>query len=253
MLILLSPAKTLDESSEVPVGNESPVFRKETKQLVEILAKMGQKDIKKLMSISDKLADLNYSRYQNFSSRYTDKNSKAALFTFKGDVYVGLDAASLSNKEIEFAQKHVRILSGLYGILKPLDKMQPYRLEMGTRLNNAKGKDLYKFWKETLTKSINNELNTQKSDLIINLASNEYFDVLDKTNLKANIIDIGFKEYRNDTLKFISYSAKKARGLMSRYIIKNKIKKVSDLKGFDYEDYNFEAELSNDNYLLFTR
>lgn len=253
MLILLSPAKTLDESSEVPAGIENPHFKKEAGVLVDTLVTHSPSDLKKLMSISDKLADLNYSRYQNFSSRYTTKNSKAAIHTFKGDVYVGLDAATLKQKELDFAQKHVRILSGLYGILRPMDKMQPYRLEMGTKLKNPGGKDLYAFWRDDVTKRINTELKALKSELIINLASNEYFHVLDKTKLKANIIDIGFKEYRDDKLKFISYNAKKARGFMTRYIIQNKVKNVEGLKGFNTEGYAFEASLSEDNQLLFTR
>ncbi len=253
MLILLSPAKTLNESVEVPAGQENPHFKKEASVLVDTLVKKSPNDLKKLMSISDKLAELNYDRYQNFSSRYTAKNSKAAIHTFMGDVYVGLEAATLNKKELDLAQTHVRILSGLYGILRPMDKMQPYRLEMGTKLKNPEGKDLYAFWKDNVTKRINDELKALKSDLIINLASNEYFNVLDKTKLKANIIDIGFKEYRDDKLKFISYNAKKARGFMTRYIIQNKIKNVEGLKGFNTEGYAYEASLSDDQHLLFTR
>ncbi len=253
MLILLSPAKTLAEGPEVNPGLELPKFRKHTSELVKILKDHTQKDIKDLMRISDKLALLNHNRYQRFGSRYTESNSKAAIYMFRGDVYQGFDADTLDAKAMTYAQHHLRILSGLYGLLRPMDKMQPYRLEMGTRLHNPKGPNLYEFWRDRVTKEINATMKEQGSSLLVNLASNEYFDAVDTSKLDHKPVDITFKEYKDGKLKFISFSAKKARGYMSRYICKNQIKTKEDLKGFDYEGYAYAEDLSAENNLAFTR
>lgn len=205
------------------------------------------------MHISDKLTEVNYNRYQNFSSRYTGSNSKAAIYAFKGDVYVGLEAETLTKSDIDFAESHLRILSGLYGLLKPMDKMQAYRLEMGTNLKNPKGKNLYDFWNGTLTSEINKTLKKNSNDLIVNLASKEYFSALDRKQLKGEIIDVGIKEYKEGKLKFISFNAKKARGLIARYIIKNRITTKRGLMGFDYDGYTYQEDLSSDNEFMFVR
>ncbi len=253
MLALLSPAKTLNEDQSVQQGLEAPKFRKQSGELISILKDYSPAQIKDLMHISDKLAELNSDRYHAYSARYNAKNSKAAIYMFKGDVYQGFDADSLEVPDIAYAQDHVRILSGLYGLLRPMDKMQAYRLEMGTRLKTPKGNNLYDFWKETLTKEINRTLKEINSDLIVNLASVEYFSALNKKELKAEIHDVTFKEYRDDKLKFISFSAKKARGYMARYICKNKIENKEDLKGFDYEGYSFMEDGSTEGNYLFVR
>lgn len=253
MLILLSPAKTLDEVPNTKPGKDLPKFRKKTLELAEILKDYPPAKLKSLMHISDKLAEQNYKRYQDFSSRYTPANSKAAIYAFKGDVYVGLQADSLNKKDLDFAQQHLRILSGFYGLLRPMDKMQAYRLEMGTGLKNASGKNLYDFWQESVTKEINSSLKANNNELLINLASNEYYKAIDQKKLKAEVLNIGFKEYRDEKLKFISFSAKKARGLMSHYIIKNRITDKEELKGFDYEGYSYHSELSSSEEYMFVR
>lgn len=253
MLILLSPAKTLAEGPEVNPGLELPQFRKNTTELVSILKDYTPDKIKGLMKISDKLASLNHERYQNFSSRYTNTNSKAAIYMFRGDVYQGFDADSLDAKAMTFAQHHLRILSGLYGLLRPMDKMQPYRLEMGTRLHNPKGPNLYEFWRDRVTQEINANMKAQGSTLLANLASNEYFEAVDKRKLDHAPLDFTFKEYREGQLKFISFSAKKARGYMSRYICMHQITKKEDLKGFDLEGYGYDESLSTDSNMVFTR
>lgn len=253
MLILLSPAKTLDETPKTHPGTDLPRLRKKTTELVSILKGYSPKKLGDLMHISEKLAVQNHERYQNFSSRYTPNNSKASLHAFKGDVYVGLDAGTMSKKDLSYAQDHLRILSGLYGVLKPMDKMQPYRLEMGTGLKNPEGKDLYKFWGSAITDEINNSLRGHKDKTIINLASNEYFKAVDKKLLKAEVLDIGFKEDRNGKLTFVSFNAKKARGVMARYIIRNRVENKEELKGFDVDGYRYVENLSNENHFMFIK
>ncbi|MBT8232495.1 MAG: peroxide stress protein YaaA [Saprospiraceae bacterium] len=253
MLALLSPAKTLDYSPTETEAVDLPKLRKDSLELIKILKTKSAQDLMKLMHITDNLANLNFDRYQTFSSRYTDKNSKASLLAFKGDVYLGLEADTLNQKEIAYAQDHIKILSGLYGILNPLDKMQPYRLEMGTKLKNERGSNLYKFWGNKITKEINKAISKHKHSAIINLASQEYFKVIDRKSIKAPILDINFREYKNGELKFISYTAKKARGLMARYIVKEEITNLEKLKGFNYENYTFEESLSDDNQYTFVR
>jgi len=254
MIAILSPAKTLDFSLTPKAFDQTlPVFVEETSTLVSVLRKKSKNKLKSLMSISDKLAEENVNRYQIFEDTYTQKNSKEAIFAFKGDVYRGFDAESLTKPQIKYAQKHIRILSGLYGVLRPLDLMQAYRLEMGTKLSTRKGKNLYDFWDSKITNILNQELEDHKTKTIINLASNEYFKSVKKKSLNAEIIDVVFKEYRGDELKFISFNAKRARGLMARYIVKNKVKTHKGLLGFDLEEYSYSAEGSTKNELLFVR
>lgn len=254
MIVLLSPAKTLDETPLLNLKESTvPIFEKETQTLVKALQKKKKNSLKKLMHISDALAEVNVSRYTNFKEGYPNDNAKPAVFSFKGDVYVGFEADTLNKNDLKFAQKHVRILSGLYGVLKPYDYMQPYRLEMGTKLSTRRGKNLYQFWGSKITKSLNQELSSMKNPFIVNLASNEYFKSVQRKDIETDIYDIGFKEYRNDKLTFISFNAKKARGLMARYIVQNRIKRPEDLKGFNLENYSYLEEESTDHSLLFVR
>lgn len=253
MIALLSPAKTLDLENPGFKANSTPIFKNRTKDLIDVLKKKKAKDIMDLMHVSEKLGQLNYGRFQQFADSYNRKNSRAAISAFKGDVFIGFDAETLSEEEINFANDRIRILSGLYGILRPLDKMQAYRLEMGTHLKTKLGKNLYEFWGSDIAKQINKDLKKLKSTTIINLASNEYFKSVDKKALKGEIIDITFKEYKNGDLKFISFNAKKARGMMARYIVKEKPKNLNDLKGFNYERYSFNEEFSTENNLTFVR
>jgi cytoplasmic iron level regulating protein YaaA (DUF328/UPF0246 family) len=253
MLVLLSPSKTLDFESKIPTSNlpknATPVLLSESLKLIEILKKLSEKDIAKLMDLSPKLAKLNFDRFQSFQKKFTDKNSKTAIFAFKGDVYEGLDVDSLSTIEVKQAQNKIAILSGLYGLVRPLDLIQPYRLEMGTNLKNSAGNNLYKFWNE----KISNEINQLEKNLIINLASNEYFKAVAIKNIKAKIVDIDFKEFKSGEYKTIGIFAKKARGLMARYIIQNNISKADNLKDFNLENYKFNKGFSNDSKLVFTR
>jgi len=205
------------------------------------------------MGISDKLGELNYNRYRSYNSKDSIKSKKQAVLAFTGDVYTGMQTESFTKKDLKYAQNHLRILSGLYGLLRPLDAIQPYRLEMGTNLKNKKGKNLYEFWGDQITDTLNDDLSKSKINVIVNLASNEYFKVINKKKVGADILDIDFREYRGDTLKFISFNAKKARGMMFHYATKNNIKKVEDLKGFNYEDYSFSKENSTDSKWSFVR
>lgn len=254
MITLLSPAKTLDyESPERFSDLTIPQFSLHSNRLIRILKKKSTAEIKDLMHISDALAKLNRDRYRSYKKEFTAENSKSAITAFKGDVYVGLDVETLTDEEVEFANGHVRILSGLYGVLKPLDRMQPYRLEMGTRLENKQGTNLYHYWGDTLSKALNKELQEQESDVILNLASNEYFKAVDKKKLKAKIIDVDFREEKDGELKFVSFFAKKARGLMARYVVKHQVNDVHLLHGFDYENYRISEEHSTESKLLFVR
>ncbi len=253
MIAVLSPAKTLDYEYDGFKAASTPRLKNKTQELIDILKKKKATDLMKLMKINEKLGQLNFERYQNFSEKYTVKNSKPALSAFKGDVYLGLDVATLKAKDIDIANDKIRILSGLYGLLKPLDKMQPYRLEMGTKLQNASGKNLYKFWGDEITDLLNKDLKKTKSKYLINLASKEYFSAVNRQDIKAEVIDVGFKEYRDGQLKFLSFHAKKARGLMARYIIKENPKSINALKGFNYDNYAIDEALSSENLLMFTR
>lgn len=254
MIALLSPAKTLDmdKGKYDDLLTDHP-FAKETMRLVRILKKLKAQDLRDLMHISENLAIENVARYKSFKKEYTDENSIASIYAFRGDVYQGFDADTLNKHDIKYAQNHVRILSGLYGLLKPMDRMQAYRLEMGTSLENKKGKNLYAFWGDEITKQLNKELKEADSNIILNLASNEYYKAVNKKKLKAQVIDVDFREMREGKLKFISYNAKKARGYMARYMVKNRVTTIDDLKNFDTENYEFSHEGSSENKLLFVR
>lgn len=253
MIILLSPAKSLDHNPLADVARTQPRFKKQTSELATIMKRQTEKDLKDLMHISDKLASLNAARFKAFTSAHTDKNAKQAMFAFTGDVYQGLDATSFSEKEIAYAQTHVRILSGFYGLLRPLDVIQPYRLEMGTRLKNKEGENLYSFWGDLITKKINEDLKLSGGNAIINLASQEYFKAVNTGVLKGTLYNIQFLEDRDGEFKFVSFNAKKARGFMTKYIVKNNIVTPEEIKGFDLEGYNYNADLSSTFDWVFTR
>ena len=254
MLMLISPAKKLDfETAANTKEYTEASFLDDSMELIEELRELSEKDISKLMKLSDALSELNYNRFHDFSLPFDLENAKQALYAFRGDVYTGLDADTLTKKELKFAQKHLRILSGLYGILKPLDLMQAYRLEMGTKFKNTRGKDLYEFWGMKLTDELNATLKKQKTDVLLNLASNEYFKSVKKKEINAEIINPVFKDEKNGQYKIISFYAKKARGLMVRYVLDNQITDVEDIKGFDYEDYSYNKAMSKGNDWVFTR
>ncbi|WP_026713396.1 peroxide stress protein YaaA [Flavobacterium daejeonense] len=252
MKIVISPAKSLNFEKELPTTQfTQPAFLKESRQVHKVLKQQSPKDLSDLMSISDKLADLNWQRNKAWKTPFTPENSRPAVYTFDGDVYTGLDAYTIPVEKLEVLQDKLRILSGLYGILKPLDLIQAYRLEMGTKLPIADKKNLYDFWKTTLTNALNKEL--KKDELFVNLASNEYFSAIDTKALKVSVITPDFKDYKDGKLKMISFFAKKARGMMVRYIIDTQAETIDDLKGFNYEGYQFDANLSKGNHLVFTR
>ena len=252
MKIVISPAKSLNFESPLPVQKHTDsLFLKEAETIQKTLKKKKPKQLMELMDISEKLADLNWERNQNWSLPFTAENARPAIYAFDGDVYTGLDAYTLPVEKLEVLQAKLRILSGLYGVLKPLDLMQPYRLEMGTSLPIGTKKNLYEFWKKKVTQSLNDEL--QEHEIFINLASNEYFSAVDTKTLKAHVITPEFKDYKDGKLKMISFFAKKARGLMVRYIIDTNAETIDDLKQFNYEGYAFDANLSKGNTLVFTR
>ncbi len=253
MLTIISPAKTLDDSPKESSVHTLPRLLPQTKALVGIMKKKKPGDLMSLMDISEKLAILNYQRYKQFSYDYTQENSNIAVYTFKGEVYLGLKAEQLSENEITYAQDHLRILSGLYGVLRPLDLMQEYRLEMGISLENKQGKNLYAFWGDKITKLLNDDLKQINSKYLINLASNEYFKAVVKKKLKATIIDINFLEDKNGKRTFVSFNAKKARGIMASYIIRNKCQSPDDLKQFSEEGYLFDIETSNAESFTFVK
>ncbi len=253
MLLLISPAKTLDFSPSPIKKYTDTSFTKDSKELVKVLKKKSADDLKQLMGVSDKIAELNVDRFKSFKTPFDLNNAKQAVLAFRGDVYTGLDADSFDEADLEFAQEHLRILSGLYGILKPLDLMQPYRLEMGTKLQNSRGKNLYEFWHEKITNRLNEDLQATNSEYIINLASKEYFKSVKPKLLNGKLININFKEDKNGTYKIVAFFAKKARGMMCHYIIKNKITNPEHLKGFDYDNYVYNEDLSTEKELIFTR
>ena len=253
MKIIISPAKSLNFEKDLPTNSFSlPVFIEDSKIINENLKKKNPSQLKELMKISDKIAELNWRRNVEFNTPFTNSNSRPSLFTFDGDVYNGIDAFSLDDSKISKAQSSLRILSGLYGILKPLDLMQAYRLEMGTKIKIKESKNLYEFWKKKVTDFLNEELS--ENEIFVNLASNEYSSVIDKKSLKVKMTSPIFKDFKNGKLKIISFYAKKARGLMTRYILDNDINSVNDLKGFDYGGYYYdEQESLNSNELVFVR
>jgi hypothetical protein len=254
MLFVISPAKTLDYETPPPIDKHTrPAFVARSAELIDILKTRSPADIGALMDISDPLAALNMARYQAWSPRFTRHNSKQALFAFMGDVYEGLDAASFDAADIDFAQQHLRILSGLYGLLRPLDLMQPYRLEMGTRLVNPHGNGLYAFWGDTLTDALNAELKRDTTPVLVNLASDEYFKAVKPKQLKARLVTCTFEDFKGGKYKIISFFAKRARGLMVRYAVKHRLTDPAQLRDFDLEGYRFVGEASDENRLVFRR
>ena len=254
MLMVISPAKTLDY--DTPPATErftQPQHLDQAQELITILRDFSLQQIGKLMKLSDKLAALNVARYGSWTPRFTPENAKQALLAFKGDVYTGLNAEDFSEQDFDFAQRHLRMLSGLYGLLRPLDLMQPYRLEMGTKLENPRGKDLYAFWGERISRWLNEALAEQGDDVLLNLASNEYFGAVKRKELKARVINVDFKDMKNGQYKIISFYAKKARGLMARYVIRERIDNPEQLKAFDSEGYRYSAEDSSPDHLVFLR
>ncbi len=254
MLVLISPAKTLDMEQAAPIVEFSqPEFLRESKQLINELRHLAPQDISALMSISDKLGALNFDRFAQWKSPFNLHNAKQALFAFQGDVYTGMAAQEFSVEDIHFAQQHLRILSGLYGLLRPLDLMQAYRLEMGTGFVNSKGKNLYEFWGDKITHALNKHLIEASSSCVINLASQEYFKAVVPKKLNAEIITPIFKDEKNGTYKIISFFAKKARGMMSAYIIQQAIREPDAIKDFNLAGYGFNQALSSRNEWIFTR
>jgi cytoplasmic iron level regulating protein YaaA (DUF328/UPF0246 family) len=254
MLIVISPAKKLDYSSPVTAKNHSqPALLDHSAELLQGLKKLSPQDVCALMGLSDNLGALNYERFQAWDRPFTEDNAKPAVLAFKGDVYKGLDADSMTEKQLEWAQGHLRILSGLYGLLRPMDLMQPYRLEMGTKFANQRGKDLYQFWGNIITDEINSLLSNAKSPVLLNLASNEYFKSVQQKNIAGRIVTPVFMDKKGDKYKIISFYAKKARGLMSAFIIKNKITAVDGIKKFNVDGYSFNSAMTDGDSWVFTR
>ncbi|MDX1580005.1 MAG: peroxide stress protein YaaA [Alphaproteobacteria bacterium] len=250
MLAVISPAKSLDFSPVThDVPRTKPLFPKDTEELIEKARGLKAKDLKKLMGISDKLADLNVDRFQSFDTDPDPRGAKQAILAFKGDTYIGFDAGTLSDDDLKYAQDHLRILSGLYGVLRPLDALQPYRLEMGTKFKTERGKTLYDFWGKKIAQS----LNDSDPGLIINLASNEYWDAVDKDTLRAKVITPVFKEVKDGKARTLGLFAKRARGMMARYIVENRVKDEAALKKFNAEGYEFQPDLSDETTWQFHR
>jgi uncharacterized protein len=254
MLFLLSPAKSLDYDTPAEgVPHTLPQFVSQSAELIGVLKHKTPAQISQLMDLSDNLAALNVARYEAWRPKFSQKNSKQAVLAFNGDVYEGLDAKSLKLKDLEWAQEHVCILSGLYGVLRPLDWMQPYRLEMGTALANSRGQNLYHFWGDGIAQHLNKQLATHKTPVVINLASQEYFKAVDRKVLNARVIECVFEDYKGGKYKVISFFAKRARGLLARYAIEKKIQNPEKLKDFKVEGYTYAAAESDDNRLVFRR
>ncbi|PHM66279.1 peroxide stress protein YaaA [Xenorhabdus stockiae] len=254
MLITISPAKTLDYESPLATKKYSqPALLEESKQLIDVCRTLTPAQISSLMGISDKLAGLNAARFGEWQPDFTPENARQAILAFKGDVYAGMQAETFSDADFDFAQSHLRMLSGLYGVLRPLDLMQPYRLEMGIKLENPRGKDLYKFWGDRITENLNAALEQQGDDVLVNLASDEYFKSVNTKKLAARIIKPVFLDEKNGKYKVISFYAKKARGLMSRFIIQNQLTDPTRLVEFSLEGYAFDESLSKENELVFKR
>ena len=254
MLAVVSPAKNLDYDSDLPkLDVTQPRMLDQAEALVKVCRKLSPQDLGSLMKISDKLAGLNAARFEEWQRPFTEENARPAMYAFNGDVYTGLEAASLDADAVNNAQQHLRILSGLYGVLRPLDLMQPYRLEMGTKLQTKKGKNLYEFWGESITEQLNKDLDAIGSSILVNLASNEYFSAVKPKALNADIVTPVFKDEKNGQYKVISFYAKKARGMMARFIVNQKPQSVSDLKEFDAAGYSYNEDLSKGNELVFCR
>ncbi|PRN06278.1 hypothetical protein A0O30_04265 [Pseudomonas sp. LLC-1] len=254
MLTVISPAKTLDyDTKPVTERFTLPQYLDDSQELIQQLRELSPAQISELMHLSDKLAGLNAARFGSWTPDFTPANAKQALLAFKGDVYTGLDAESLGEDDFSYAQDHLRMLSGLYGLLRPLDLMQPYRLEMGTKLANARGKDLYAFWGTRISEWLNQALAEQGDDVLLNLASNEYFSAVKRSALTARVINVDFKDLKNGQYKIISFYAKKARGMMSRFVIQQRISDPEQLKQFDVQGYYYSAEQSKADHLVFLR
>ncbi len=254
MLVIISPAKTLDYDSPLATKRfTQPELLNKSKQLINICRELTPAQIASLMSISDKLAGLNAARFSEWQPTFTPDNARQALLAFKGDVYTGLQAQDFNEADFDFAQQHLRMLSGLYGVLRPLDLMMPYRLEMGIKLENPKGKDLYSFWGDQITKKLNEALEQQGDDVVVNLASDEYFKAVKPAKLHGSLIKPVFLDEKNGKFKVISFYAKKARGLMSRFIIKNRLTRSEQLADFNLEGYAFDEAASQGNELVFKR
>jgi uncharacterized protein len=255
MLFLLSPAKSLDYATAVPkeVPHTQPLFTQQSAQLINILQTQSPQQIAQLMHLSDALSSLNVARYAAWSPKFTARNSKQAMLAFNGDVYDGLAAHTLSADDLQWAQQHVGMLSGLYGVLRPLDYMQPYRLEMGTKLANAQGANLYKFWGTQIADYVNTQLADDKAPVVVNLASNEYFKSVDRKALKARVVECVFEDYKGADYKIISFFAKRARGLMARYAIDKRITTVKKLESFKSDGYAFAPAASEPDRLVFRR
>ncbi len=255
MLIVLSPAKALDYDTPVApdVPHTQPLFTRQSAALIEVLREKSPRQIAELMKLSDPLASLNVARYEAWRPRFTARNSRQAVFAFDGDVYGGLQVRDLDATELAWLQAHVRILSGLYGVLRPLDRMQPYRLEMGTRLATDRGTNLYQFWGTRIADHLNQQVAGESTPIIVNLASQEYFKAVDRKALKARVVECVFEDYRAGQYKVISFLAKRARGLMARYAAQHRIAAPDDLRGFDLEDYAFAPAASGPDSLVFRR
>lgn len=254
MLSLISPAKTLDYTTALPTDTHTqPRLLEQSQQLIDVCRKLSATEIASLMTVSEKIANLNVERFRDWNAEFDFSNARQALFAFKGDVYTGLDAYHLKDQDIDFAQQHLRMLSGLYGLLRPLDLMMPYRLEMGTKLKNSRGNNLYEFWGSIITDQINQDLAEIDAKVLVNLASDEYYKSVNEKKIQAEIIKPVFLDQKNGKYKVISFYAKKARGLMARYLIENKLSQVEQLKAFDSEGYYFDAESSSDKELVFKR
>ena len=254
MLALISPAKTLDYESSLPTDQHTQArLLEHSQELIEVASKLSATEISSLMSVSEKIANLNVERFRDWQPEFDLSNARQAIFAFKGDVYTGLDAYNLKDHDISYAQEHLRMLSGLYGLLRPLDLMMPYRLEMGTKLANSRGHNLYEFWGHTITELINYDLAAANSELLVNIASDEYYKSVKENKIQAEIIKPVFLDQKNGKYKVISFYAKKARGLMARFIIEDQIDRVEDLKGFNTEGYYFDAESSLKGELVFKR
>ena len=254
MLTVISPAKTLDyDTPPVTERFTLPQYLDDSQVLIQQLRTLSPAQISELMHLSDKLAGLNAARFGSWSPDFSPANAKQALLAFKGDVYTGLAAETLGEDDFSYAQDHLRMLSGLYGLLRPLDLMQPYRLEMGTKLANARGKDLYAFWGTRISEWLNQALAAQGDDVLLNLASNEYFSAVKRSALKARVINVDFKDLKNGQYKIISFYAKKARGMMARYVIKERLTHPEGLKDFNYAGYAYSAEHSKADQLVFLR
>ena len=254
MLITLSPSKGQDfETPALSKTYSKPQALKDSELLIKELRKIRQQDIQQLMSVSENIAKLNTDRYKSFKTPFTPKNGKPAIFAFKGDVYSGIDIEEYSEADLDYAQDHLRILSGLYGCLRPLDLIQPYRLEMKTKLHNVRGENLYQFWGDRITGELNKALEKQKQPVLVNLASNEYFKSVRPKQLKGRLLNINFKETRDGKTRVVAIFAKRARGMMTDYILRNRIEKPEDIKKFRQGGYRFRKELSDDKQWTFER